>query len=107
MAQTAAMLKPSISMPVSNNVRWNPPGRFLLDCFLGGLPGSLPLRATAVRLRLGLGFTLPGSGLLERVVLSIEMGAEQGAPHRGNGWMNRVTDGIAPSLKRSDAVFRV
>ncbi|WP_240142568.1 hypothetical protein [Nitrosomonas oligotropha] len=98
-----AMLKPSISMPVSNTVRWNPPGRFLLGCFLGGLPGSLPLRAAAVRLRLGFGFTVAGWGLPERGALSIEMGIEQDAPHRGNGWMNGVADDIAPSLKRSDA----
>ncbi|MDV6346934.1 hypothetical protein R2083_05315 [Nitrosomonas sp. Is35] len=80
------MHKPSISIPVSNTVRWNLPGRFLLGCFLGVLPGSLLLRAAAVRLRFGLGFALAGPGLLARVVLSIGMGAERNAPHRGNGW---------------------
>ena len=86
MAHTAALLKPSISIPVSSNVCWNLPGWFLLAGFLGGLPGSLPLRATAGRLRFGPGFMVPGSGLLERFFLSIGMGAERNAPHRGNGW---------------------
>lgn len=104
MAHTAALLKPRISIPVSSNVCWNLPGWFLLGRFLGGLLGSLLLRAAAVRLRLGLGFTLAGPELLARVVLSIEMGAERNAPHGAMAGMNWGTDGIAPLRERDDAV---
>ncbi len=96
MAQTAALLKPRISIPVSSNICWNLPGWFLWGRFLGGLPGSLLLRAAAVRLRFGLGFTLAGPGLLARVVLSIGMGAERNAPHGAMAGMSWVTDKASP-----------
>lgn len=96
MAQIAALLKPRISIPVNSNVCWNLPGWFLWGRFLGGLPGSLLLRAAAVRLRFGLGFTLAGPGLLARVVLSIGMGAKRNAPHGAMAGMSWVTDKASP-----------